>query len=974
MRFTSIPWPVRHANTAALPERRRPTASPALTVRWLAAGPWGDRLLAGMLLTWMALIPLLYMSFLGRPGAVLAGGLMVLALVLSGCAVRPSARRADAWVSLAALVAILGVAWLALPIMVRIDVTALVTAPFRAEASDGEHIAGAALLGALLLTLVWLGLGLAAREVRVPLGLLGAPALVGGLWLLVPGGRAGHLLPTLLLLLAALLVGRWIVRLAVGPKEANLPLAWIIGFCLGLGTIALVWLALGSLRLFTPLALALAVGALLLPAWRDVQRVPRACRAVGAWVAAPVALRANAVGIGASLLFVGLAITNLMATLAPDLMSDSVNQHLAVAATYARQGNFDSGLETNLYYWQIPLPVLYAGLIAWSGPIAAQALHYATGVLAVAGAGILAAHVTGQRTAGLVAAAAMSVPSLVWWLAPTGMTDLAVSFYFLAAICALVRWIETHQRGWLVITGLAAGVAVPAKLTNSVLAAILLVVIVAREWRSPRATLVALATCGLPALLIWFAWPLRSYVLAHNPVFPWLNQLFRSPLVPPVAVFAGIPWGIGTTPDALLRLPFAVTFHAQRFVESGELGAHFLALSPLLLLLPTARRLPHRSAVAVVGVAAGVFGIMWLFVLLQNLRYLLPAIPLLAALLGAGYACGARLRLGSLISSVATAALFIATIGNALNSWDMRTVSGRELPYNLVLGRQSEENYLSTYIPGYWAMRYLNTTYGTNAQVWSPSLASRVYSEARWFSNDALLTLPLQQALNELQSETDAGVLAARLRALGFTHVLANGWSRDMSLPEAKRPTYLRSDFLTGYAALEYADNGVVLYRLLAEGEHPPLWTERELLANGGFETGEGTAPDDWITSAIAGRWDRSGAMAHSGAAAVMLEANTAYYSRSVPVMPGRTYRLHVFASAPDQDTVGIFRIEFLDAEKQSIPRSWVGYYPDATYRQYELLATAPPDARYARVFLSTLALGKSMWVDDVSLVELIPE
>src|SRR5439155_4827503 len=154
--------------------------------------------------------------------------------------------------------------------------------------------------------------------------------------ILVPGGAGWHALPSALLVLASLPIGRGILRLAVGEADSDRPLGWVVSFCLGLGAISLLWLALGSLRLLTPLVLTLGVLGSLAIAWRDVSHLARGARTVAGLLAWPIPLRQNAAALAAATLLAALILMNLMAALAPDLGSDAVGEHLAMPARFAR--------------------------------------------------------------------------------------------------------------------------------------------------------------------------------------------------------------------------------------------------------------------------------------------------------------------------------------------------------------------------------------------------------------------------------------------------------------------------------------------------------------------------------------------------------------------------------------------------------------------------------------------------------------
>lgn len=925
------------------------------------------------LLAWMLGIPLLYLARLRNELALPIGVVVTAGLLLAGLVVRPGRRHVRPAIGLGLLtVGLIGGITL-LPSSVSRSALALVTAPFAPGAVDGQRIAGGAVLIAATVIVAWLALGLAAPRARLPLGGLLVPPALGVAAILVLSGGWRTLIPSVTLVLVALPIGRAILRRAVGGDASDGPLGWIVSLGLGLGSVSLLWLAVGSVGLLSPLALAGSVGAPFVLARREVRDLARRVGGVPRALGRPVLLRERADALGAGALLSGIGMVSLIAALAPDLAYDSVNHHLAIAARFARQGSLEPGLESIVYYWQIPVQVLYAGLIAWADPVAAKALHAVYGVLAVAGTGALAAHLTHRPDAGLIAATIVAASSVVWWMAQTAYMDFPMMFYFLTTIVALVRWVETGRRGWLVVVGLCAGLAVPAKLLNVALAPILVLVIVGREQPSPAGVLRSLLLCGVPALLVWVPWPLRSFLLSGNPAFPWFNNVFRSPLIEPEAISANQEFGTGSGPLDLLSLPWRATFEPEYFIESAELGPHLLALSPLLVLLGRRER---SQGVAVLVATAVTYALIWIVGYHQNIRYLLPILPIFAVLAAMGYRHASAMTGGAPIRAAIVATLFLTTVGGALNidqSWWFNRVSGPGLPHRVVFGQQSAESWVGQNNPGFGAFRHLNATYGDGAQVFGLSFASRLYLDSRLYFGDVHTTLPMRRRLGELERQADPRAAWQDLRELQFTHIMIDGSRPDLSRPPAERPAYLRPELLLRLADLEYADNGILVYRLLPSERQPPdLDGERDLLRNGGFERAGRGGLEGWDLEDRS-QAERGAGQGRDGTAAAWVDGETQVTSEPAAAAPGAIYRLRVHARS-DAGDVGLrFGIEFLSEARRSLTTSRVTFYPDAEYRPFETFSTAPPDARYVRVYVGGGGSRSRTWLDDASLAAVKP-
>lgn len=209
---------------------------------------------------------------------------------------------------------------------------------------------------------------------------------------------------------------------------------------------------------------------------------------------------------------------------------------------------------------------------------------------------------------------------------------------FLAAmivgmVLAIARFGETGETRFLYAAAAAGGTALAIKLGGLAYVAAALPVFaieIRRQWRrlGARPALV----CGI-ALVLLLAAALPAYAiswrLTADPVFPFLNQTFPSPLVDRSAVFLDHRYSQPIT----FHTPFDLTFHTNRYYEGrpGSLGFHYLLLVPLGLLALVAVK--RRSAWIAAAVSIGGAAIVLEF--LPNARYLYPALPLMLAPLAA---------------------------------------------------------------------------------------------------------------------------------------------------------------------------------------------------------------------------------------------------------------------------------------------------------------------------------------------------
>src|SRR5580658_3211293 len=212
---------------------------------------------------------------------------------------------------------------------------------------------------------------------------------------------------------------------------------------------------------------------------------------------------------------------------------------------------------------------------------------------------------------------------------------------FLAAMVvgmALAIWQfgDTGKRRYLYAAAILGGTALAIKFGGLAFVAVALPVAaieVRRQWER-MGSKPALSSGIAVALLL--AATLPTYAIAWrmtgNPLFPFLNQTFPSPLLDRSVkiVDSRFNRSIG------FRTAYDLTFHTDRYGEGrpGSIGFHYLLLAPLgLIALVAVRRRPAVSA-AVLSIGAGAIVLL----LLPNVRYLYPSLPLvlvpLAALFG----------------------------------------------------------------------------------------------------------------------------------------------------------------------------------------------------------------------------------------------------------------------------------------------------------------------------------------------------
>lgn len=537
--------------------------------------------------------------------------------------------------------------------------------------------------------------------------------------------------------------------------------AFVCAAAAGLGILHYLLFALGLLGLWTaPVFLALALMALY-PALKALPRpaLPRFADRLTALLAVPVALA---------------VLKGVLAANAPVSDWDSLAVHLELPRIYARDGAFTpvtwllhgmDAMAAGLFF----VPALSLG----DENLAPTVMLAFQGLMAVA-LWSAARSLAGPKSA-LAAAALFLVSPAVVAASGSAGSDFVVGLWGMLSFWAAWRGRDAG-RGWLVFSGVLAGLAAAAKLSGFLLAAALLPLVVwdARRRRDGRGALLWLAAAAA-ALAPWL---LRAAAHTGNPVWPHFAALF------------------GGDERALW-----LDERARRSVVAGlgdALGGAWPLLVPLGVILAATAAAARRDAFTRrVAAYTGLFGALWVAVQPQW-RYVIPVMPWLFLLAARGAA--ARPVLAAVLAIGLLPVFELGANNEAFAALALRPADGRP----------SREAYLARRVDVWPALRRANQTLPADAKV-------LLYREVRGYHLERpyLVGDPQNEVLIGYETIRDEAALRRRLLALGITHVLVN----TRRLPFAPLPEFLRADALMGRmlargAVLKDETGGVRLYEL----------------------------------------------------------------------------------------------------------------------------------------------------------------
>lgn len=339
-----------------------------------------------------------------------------------------------------------------------------------------------------------------------------------------------------------------------------------------------------------------------------------------------------------------------IASLAPPTAKDTLLYHFAVPKAFIAQGGnaFIEGNIASFLALGTEMHNVWAMLLG--GFVSPRAAEVAAGATMLVFFPLLLLAIYGwarelkiARVWSLIAVLlAASVPT-AFHVASSAYIDLALALYITLAIYAFGRWWKDQENGSLVLVAIFLGAALSIKLTALFIFAAfaLMILLRARAAKDGSGNIGKIFAGGFAALVlagvIASPWYLRTWKATGSPVFPFYMSIWKGEAVgwdvERSNLFQAMNSQYGSISknglDYLLA-PLRISVMAQpeqAMFFDGVLGVAFLIGLPILIWALWKFDLDTEIKIGV-----GIAGIMFLFWLFssQQLRYLLPILPILA--------------------------------------------------------------------------------------------------------------------------------------------------------------------------------------------------------------------------------------------------------------------------------------------------------------------------------------------------------
>jgi hypothetical protein len=438
-----------------------------------------------------------------------------------------------------------------------------------------------------------------------------------------------------------------------------------------------------------------------------------------------------------------------VASLAPPTAKDTLLYHFAVPKAFIAQGN-NAFIEGNIASYLAlgsELHNVWAMLLGRfvsdrAGEAAAGAINWAFFPLLLMAIFGWARELKIERGWALTSVLMVAAAPTAYYVAANAYIDLALALVVTLAIYALSRWWKSLEKGWLIFIAVFLGAALSIKLTTIVVIAAFALVIIFRARQAKESdpdNIGKIFAGGFTALIlagmIASPWYLRTWKETGSPVFPFYMNIWKGEAanwdIERSNLFQAMnsQYG-GSAKNGLdyVLAPWNLSVAAQPELAEyfdGVLGIAFLAGLPLLIFALWKFDLPAALKIGV-GVAAVMF-LFWLFSS-QQLRYLLPILPVLSiAIVAAAGEIGKDIWIKAALVVTCSAGLLVSV------AWFFE-----KAPLRVVLGGESRDQYLTRNLDYYPYYQIVNSDTPADSRVWLINMRRDTYDLDRPYFSDYL--------------------------------------------------------------------------------------------------------------------------------------------------------------------------------------------------------------------------------------------
>jgi len=500
-------------------------------------------------------------------------------------------------------------------------------------------------------------------------------------------------------------------------------------------------------------------------------------------------------------------LVNLIGALAPEIEPDALVHHLYIPRIYIQNHRLVYIPYHIASAYPLGIEMLFTLGMLLGNSVSAKLIHFSLGVLSM-----LATYCFGRKyvnsRAGLSAAAIFYTIPVVAWESTTAYIDLGLTLFTVLQIFALVNWWVrgVSNAEWLTMAAIMCGFAMGTKYLGIFALVILIIGIFLKlsftDKRDVTVVLRAVLVYAFVSALIVSPWLIKNYVFTGNPVYPFLNNVFKSPLMSPInPTFDRASFGIGDNVfSRYILTPWNMTFYGKKY--GGAIGPIFLIFIPLVFVLRTDKILKF------ILLFCAVYFALW-EISVPVMRYLMPIMPFLSIVVGYiinGMICwdnvGSKVLSGGVMAVTGVTLFLGLPFFHPL--WQQGWIPGvvQHVPYEVVWGIESRADYLSRHLSSYEVFQYVNRNLPPDAKI-------LCFNEEFHYLSDRTLVPAFSFEAVDVVTSRNVGELLRHVKNLGVTHFLINwafvaGAQRDLAM--------LQDGFVSKHLDPLYRRGNVILY------------------------------------------------------------------------------------------------------------------------------------------------------------------
>lgn len=511
-----------------------------------------------------------------------------------------------------------------------------------------------------------------------------------------------------------------------------------------------------------------------------------------------------------------LLLFTLISALGPEIEYDSLVYHLTGPKKYVQAHGLLRIPDIPYTFFPKNVEMLFTLGMLLHNEVTAKLVHYLLGILSWLGVYTFARRFF-SRPVGLLAALIFISSPIVLWELRTSHIELGLALYIFLALYALLVWLPSGEKIWWQISLLCIGFSLGIKY-HGFFGLFALALIVFGYFRysvrsGARPSFASAFQFLFLGSLGFLPWALVNGFQAHNPVFPFLNDLFHSPYWSPeqtaLAMHEFDKPGYQLQLSNGLRLlnVLWVMVTDPTDVPQGNIGPFILLFVPLLLY-----QRHFDARIKALLAFSLLYHLLWLFTVRCG-RYYIPIQMSLGVVAAYALVSLWSLRNGMkerILAAVTAGVISLMFLFNTpfFERYGTGSRYGASLlwsfPLNLLLGREARDAYMARNVDSYPVICRLNALSDARKVLF----CTFTQLPAALYLNADLVYHYSRTAARTIQNK-NADEAYRLLRAASVTHVLASPMDQGYFLL-----THPDGLFVKKYLRKIYQDNDVLIYEL----------------------------------------------------------------------------------------------------------------------------------------------------------------